>query len=127
MGRAEPRADTEFERADEDRRQMLAYYAFTGAHLVMIVSIILVAAGITDAIHHLTGHGHRWWLGCGGGWAAVRRCSSWATPCTGCWSWWSWRPWPPWTVARPGRHNRLRPWDRACPVDQAAAHRGFGR
>ncbi|MFC9910878.1 hypothetical protein [Streptomyces sp. NPDC127197] len=44
---------------------MLAYYAFTGAHLVMIVGVILVAAGITDAIHHFDGHAHRWWPGCG--------------------------------------------------------------
>ncbi|MBZ9637868.1 low temperature requirement protein A [Streptomyces sp. PSKA30] len=61
----ESRADAEFEKATEHRRQMLAYYAFTGAHLVMIVGVILVAAGITDAIHHFDGHAHRWWLGCG--------------------------------------------------------------
>lgn len=61
----EERADAEFEKATEHRRQMLAYYAFTGAHLVMIIGIILVAAGISDAIHHFDGHAHRWWLGCG--------------------------------------------------------------
>jgi low temperature requirement protein LtrA len=61
----ETRADEEFEKAPQHRRQMLAYYAFTGAHLVMIVGIILVAAGITDAIHHFDGHAHPWWLGCG--------------------------------------------------------------
>jgi low temperature requirement protein LtrA len=61
----EERAEAEFERATEHRRQMLGYYAFTGAHLVMIIGIVLVAAGITDAIHHFDGHGHRWWLGCG--------------------------------------------------------------
>ncbi len=61
----ETRADVAFERADDDRRTLLAYYAFTGAHLVMIIGIILVAAGITDAIHHFDGHAHRWWLGCG--------------------------------------------------------------
>jgi low temperature requirement protein LtrA len=61
----EARADAEFEKATEHRRQMLAYYAFTGAHLVMIIGVILVAAGITDAIHHFDGHAHRWWLGCG--------------------------------------------------------------
>ncbi|WP_372350837.1 low temperature requirement protein A [Streptomyces sp. KL116D] len=49
----ESRADDEFERATEQRRQMLAYYAFTGAHLVMIIGVILVAAGITDVIHPL--------------------------------------------------------------------------
>ncbi|MGP4091202.1 low temperature requirement protein A, partial [Streptomyces sp. KR55] len=42
----ESRADAEFEKATEHRRQMLAYYAFTGAHLVMIVGVILVAAGL---------------------------------------------------------------------------------
>lgn len=61
----ETRADAEFEKATEYRRQMLAYYAFTGAHLVMIIGIILVAAGITDAIHHFDSHAHQWWLGCG--------------------------------------------------------------
>ncbi|KOV74063.1 hypothetical protein ADL02_38300 [Streptomyces sp. NRRL WC-3723] len=61
----EERADEKFARATEQRRQMLAYYAFTGAHLVMIVGIILVAAGITDAIHHFESHAGRYWLGCG--------------------------------------------------------------
>ncbi|MGI5380023.1 low temperature requirement protein A [Streptomyces sp. CA-251387] len=61
----EARAEAEFEKATEQRRQMLAYYAFTGAHLVMIIGVVLVAAGITDAIHHLGGHTDRWWLGCG--------------------------------------------------------------
>ncbi|MGW0763764.1 low temperature requirement protein A [Streptomyces sp. NPDC002814] len=61
----ETQAESEFEKASEHRRQMLAYYAFTGAHLVMIVGIILVAAGITDAIHHFDGHANRWWLGSG--------------------------------------------------------------
>jgi low temperature requirement protein LtrA len=61
----EVRAEAQFERADEHHRQTLAYYAFTGAHLVMITGVILVAAGITDAIHHFHGHASRWWLGCG--------------------------------------------------------------
>ncbi|MFC3572084.1 low temperature requirement protein A [Streptomyces yaanensis] len=61
----ETKAESEFEKAPEHRRQMLAYYAFTGGHLVMIVGIILVAAGITDAIHHFDGHANRWWLGSG--------------------------------------------------------------
>ncbi|MEV1068995.1 low temperature requirement protein A [Streptomyces sp. NPDC050263] len=61
----EARAESEFKKASEHRRQMLAYYAFTGAHLVMIIGIILVAAGITDAIHHFEGHANRWWLGSG--------------------------------------------------------------
>ncbi|MFD7282942.1 low temperature requirement protein A [Streptomyces sp. NPDC059862] len=61
----EERADEEFEKATEHRRQTLAYYAFTGAHLVTITGIILVAAGISDAIHHFDGHANRWWLGSG--------------------------------------------------------------
>ncbi|MFJ2477820.1 low temperature requirement protein A [Streptomyces sp. NPDC087659] len=61
----EVRAAAAFEQATEHRRQMLAYYAFTGAHLVMIIGVILIAAGITDAIHHLGGQVNRWWLGCG--------------------------------------------------------------
>ncbi|WP_204039129.1 low temperature requirement protein A [Acrocarpospora phusangensis] len=61
----EVRAEAEFERADERRRQHLAYYAFTGAHLAMIVGVILVAAGITDAIRHFDDHVNPWWLGCG--------------------------------------------------------------
>jgi low temperature requirement protein LtrA len=61
----EVRAEAEFEKASEHRRQMLAYYAFTGAHLVMTIGVILVAAGITDAVHHFHDHVNRWWLGCG--------------------------------------------------------------
>lgn len=61
----EIQAAAEFEKASERRRQTLAYYAFTGGHLVMIVGIILVAAGITDAIHHFGGPANRWWLGSG--------------------------------------------------------------
>ncbi|MFG1709419.1 low temperature requirement protein A [Nonomuraea sp. M3C6] len=61
----EVRAESAFERAGEHRRQLLAYYAFTGAHLVMIIGIILVAAGITDAIHHFHGPVNPWWLGSG--------------------------------------------------------------
>ncbi|GAA4038812.1 low temperature requirement protein LtrA [Nonomuraea soli] len=37
-------------RAGERRRQLLAYYAFTGAHLIMIIGVILVAAAcVVDA------------------------------------------------------------------------------
>lgn len=61
----EVRAEAEFERVTPHQRQMLAYYAFTGAHLVMIIGVILVAVGITDAIHHIHGHVSPWWLGCG--------------------------------------------------------------
>ncbi|MGP4101189.1 low temperature requirement protein A [Nonomuraea sp. KM90] len=61
----EVRAEAAFEKATEHRRQTLAYYAFTGAHLVMIIGVILVAAGITDAIHHFGGRVNPWWLGWG--------------------------------------------------------------
>ncbi|MGN9842935.1 low temperature requirement protein A [Nonomuraea sp. H19] len=61
----EVRAETEFGKAGEHRRQMLAYYAFTSAHLAMITGVILVAAGITDAIHHFHGQANPWWLGSG--------------------------------------------------------------
>ncbi|GLZ09028.1 low temperature requirement protein A [Actinomadura sp. NBRC 104412] len=61
----EVRAESQFEKTSEHRRQMLAYYAFTGAHLVMTIGVILVAAGITDAVHHFHEHVNRWWLGCG--------------------------------------------------------------
>jgi low temperature requirement protein LtrA len=61
----EVRAEAEFEKADEPRRQHLAYYAFTGAHLAMVVGVILVAAGITDALRHFNDHVNPWWLGCG--------------------------------------------------------------
>lgn len=44
---------------------MLAYYVFTGAHLIMIIGVILVAEGITDAIHHFGGRVSPWWLGSG--------------------------------------------------------------
>ncbi len=63
------------ERATEQRRQMLAYYAFTGAHLVMIIGVILVAAGITDVIHPLSTSRLT-----AGGSAAAPRSSSWAMP-----------------------------------------------
>jgi low temperature requirement protein LtrA len=61
----EARAESAFERATERRRQTLAYYAFTGAHLMMTIGVILVAAGITDAVHHFYDPVNRWWLGCG--------------------------------------------------------------
>jgi low temperature requirement protein LtrA len=61
----EVRAESQFEKATEHRRQMLAYYAFTGAHLVMTIGVILVAAGITDAVHHFRDQANRWWLGGG--------------------------------------------------------------
>ncbi|WP_250399263.1 low temperature requirement protein A [Streptomyces cellostaticus] len=61
----ETRAEEEFAKRDAHRRQILAHYAFTGAHLVMVVGIILVAAGITDAVHHFHDHTNPWWLGCG--------------------------------------------------------------
>jgi low temperature requirement protein LtrA len=51
--------------APVERRQMLGYVAFGLAHAVMIVGIVLVAAGISDGIHHLGTDTDRWWLGSG--------------------------------------------------------------
>ncbi|MYS87498.1 low temperature requirement protein A [Embleya scabrispora] len=51
--------------ASVERRQMLGYVAFGLAHAVMIAGIVLVAAGISDAIHHLGTDTNRWWLGAG--------------------------------------------------------------
>ncbi|MGW1989321.1 low temperature requirement protein A [Embleya sp. NPDC001921] len=51
--------------ASVERRQMLGYVAFGLAHAVMIAGIVLIAAGISDAIHHLGTDTNRWWLGTG--------------------------------------------------------------
>ncbi|MFI1385211.1 low temperature requirement protein A [Embleya sp. NPDC020886] len=51
--------------ASVERRQMLGYVAFGLAHAVMIAGIVLVAAGISDGIHHLGTDTNRWWLGAG--------------------------------------------------------------
>ncbi|MFI1581714.1 low temperature requirement protein A [Embleya sp. NPDC020630] len=51
--------------ASVERRQMLGYVAFGLAHAVMIAGIVLVAAGISDGIHHLGTDTNRWWLGTG--------------------------------------------------------------
>lgn len=51
--------------APVERRQTLGYVAFGLAHAVMIAGIVLVAAGISDAIHHLGTDTNRWWLGAG--------------------------------------------------------------
>ncbi|MYW01894.1 low temperature requirement protein A [Streptomyces sp. SID3343] len=51
--------------APVERRQTLGYVAFGLAHAVMIAGIVLVAAGISDGIHHLGTDTDRWWLGSG--------------------------------------------------------------
>ncbi|MFD9464593.1 low temperature requirement protein A [Streptomyces sp. NPDC060027] len=61
----EDRAATTLERAPDRRRELLAMYPFGFGHLVMVIGVILIAAGITDAIHHFAHHANPWWLGCG--------------------------------------------------------------
>jgi low temperature requirement protein LtrA len=59
------RAATALEGAPERRRELLAVYPFGLGHLVMVIGIVLVAAGTTDAVHHFNHHTNSWWLGCG--------------------------------------------------------------
>ncbi|MGC0419817.1 low temperature requirement protein A [Embleya sp. AB8] len=65
FGNDEERTLRAMSEASVERRQMLGYVAFGLAHAVMIAGIVLVAAGISDAIHHLGGETDRWWLGAG--------------------------------------------------------------
>ncbi|MER6996952.1 low temperature requirement protein A [Streptomyces sp. NPDC000410] len=51
--------------AEQERRQMLGYQAFGLAHAAMIAGIVLIAAGISHAIHHFAHHTQTWWLGAG--------------------------------------------------------------
>lgn len=53
------------ETISERRRELLAIYPFGLGHLVMVTGIVLIAAGITDAVHHFNHHTNPWWLGCG--------------------------------------------------------------
>lgn len=59
------RAATALENAPERRRELLAVYPFGIGHLVMTIGIVLIAAGITDAVHHFGHRTNPWWLGCG--------------------------------------------------------------
>ncbi|MFC9755245.1 low temperature requirement protein A [Streptomyces sp. NPDC056921] len=59
------RATTALEGAPERRRELLAIYPFGLGHLIMVTGIVLVAAGITDAVHHFNHHTNNWWLGYG--------------------------------------------------------------
>jgi low temperature requirement protein LtrA len=61
----EERAVDALSNVAEDRRLPMAYNAFVFGHVTMVIGIILIAAGITDAIHHLDSSTDRWWLGCG--------------------------------------------------------------
>ncbi|MEV3991068.1 low temperature requirement protein A [Streptomyces sp. NPDC049837] len=60
----EDRVAVALERAGLSRRQTMAWL-FGIVLLVMVIGIVLIAAGITDALHHFSGHAHPWWLGCG--------------------------------------------------------------
>lgn len=61
----EEAAANALETISERRRELLAIYPFGLGHLVMVTGIVLIAAGITDAIHHFNHHTNPWWLGCG--------------------------------------------------------------
>lgn len=61
----EERAFRAFRDASGIRRQNLAFTAFTTAHLVMVIGVIVVSAGIADAIAHLGEPAERWYLGSG--------------------------------------------------------------
>jgi low temperature requirement protein LtrA len=52
-------------KAPEDQRARMAYNAFALGHIVMVLGIILIAAGIADAIHHFSGPAHPGLLGPG--------------------------------------------------------------
>jgi low temperature requirement protein LtrA len=51
--------------APQERRPVIAFVAFALGHVVMVIGIVLIAAGIADAIHHFGGHAHPWLLGAG--------------------------------------------------------------
>ena len=61
----EERSVAALEAAPAERRPVIAFVAFALGHVVMVIGIILIAAGITDAIHHLGGHANPWLLGAG--------------------------------------------------------------
>lgn len=56
---------TALEATSDRRRELLAIYPFGVGHLIMVTGIVLVAAGIADAVHHFNHHTNTWWLGCG--------------------------------------------------------------
>jgi low temperature requirement protein LtrA len=51
--------------APHERRPVIAFVAFAVGHVVMVIGIVLLSAGIADAIHHFGGHAHPWLLGSG--------------------------------------------------------------
>lgn len=53
------------ETTSERRRELLAIYPFGLGHLIMVAGIVVISAGITDAVHHFNHHANPWWLGCG--------------------------------------------------------------
>jgi len=61
----EERAVEALASAPPERRQDSAFNAYAFGHIVMTMGIVVTAAGIADAIHHLGGHAHPWLLGGG--------------------------------------------------------------
>jgi low temperature requirement protein LtrA len=61
----EERATAALADAPPQRRQDRAFNAYAIGHVIMTMGIVVVAAGIADAIHHLGGHAQPWLLGGG--------------------------------------------------------------
>jgi low temperature requirement protein LtrA len=51
--------------ASPERRLAMAFNAFAIGHIVLVSGVVLIAAGIHDAIHHLNSGTHSWLLGAG--------------------------------------------------------------
>jgi low temperature requirement protein LtrA len=61
----EERSVAALEAAPDERRPVIAFVAFAVGHVVMVIGIVLISAGIADAIHHFGGHANPWLLGSG--------------------------------------------------------------
>lgn len=61
----EDRADEALAAASGQERQNRAFNAFAIGHVIMTMGIVVTAAGVADAIHHLGGPAQRWLLGGG--------------------------------------------------------------
>jgi low temperature requirement protein LtrA len=61
----EERATEALAAAPPERRQAVAFNAFALGHVVMTMGIVVLAAGIADAIHHVGEHAGPWLLGTG--------------------------------------------------------------
>lgn len=61
----EERATDALVAASPERRQNIAFNAFSLGHVSTTMGIVIVAAGIADAIHHFAEHASPWLLGVG--------------------------------------------------------------